>query len=99
MPSSSERWIVKGLHLSKSDLVDARILLEKAQRSIPFGLPTALALGMALPVGTFLRSPWGLGIGALIGLSIGLGLSYAALAVTNSLIAILNHLSDDHSKE
>ena len=83
------------LHLSKKDLLEARGLLEKAQRSIPWGLAIAFALGMALPVGAVFRSPYGVGLGLLIGLSIGLGLAYAALAVTNSIIVILNHLSED----
>jgi hypothetical protein len=88
---------LKGLLLSKKDLVEARVLLERAQRSIPWGLSIACALGMALPVGAVSRSSYGVGLGLLLGLSIGLGLSYAALAVTNSIIAILNHLAEDDS--
>jgi hypothetical protein len=73
-------------HMSVKDLTEAKSSLLKVQQSIPWILSIVCALGMARVFGLF---------GLLFGLSLGLWLSYVALASTNAIIAILTHLSEN----
>lgn len=79
--------------MSVKDLIEAKSSLLKVQQSIPWVLSIACALGMARLFGLF-----GL-FGLLFGLSLGLWLSYVALATTKAIIAVLTHLSENDANE
>ncbi|MFN6163892.1 MAG: hypothetical protein ACK6DC_23305 [Planctomycetota bacterium] len=84
--------------MSKQQLEQAKVTLENAQDRIPWILSIVLALGSVVPGAILFRDAFGVVIGLLLGLSVGLGLSSVAVACTNAILAILEHLLEQDAK-